>query len=202
MSAGAGGGGALEETCWRDEAWLRAFPLTALTVMDYFALSPFYQGVGCEHCLSEAQEPHLFVVERRAAQRGEGGRGAVQAVFYVMDSVVFQAPTVQAVLEGRLARCVHHLRGGFGALRELGTREGEGGQRPAAGAVGTAAPDLEWERKMDRMVGAVLQRYAAPDSRATPGKPGAPGAFPSAAAAPNDAGEAAPMEGIVEAGAS
>ena len=120
-------------------------------------------------------------------------------MFYIMDSVVFQAPTVQAVLEGRLARCVHHLRGGFGALRELGTREGEGGQRPAAGAAGTAAPDIEWERKMDRMVVAVLQRYAAPDSRATPGKSDAPAASP---AAPNDAGEAAPMEGVVEAGAS
>ena len=140
------------------------------------------------------------MVERRAAQGaggGEVGRGAVQAVFYVVDSVIFQAPTVQAVLEGRVARCLHHLRGAFGALRELGRGGGEGGgwgrERPV-GAPSAPAADAEWERKMDRMVGAVLQRYAS-DRKPPPAGQGAAGGA-AAEEDPVPTG-AAPMDGVV-----
>jgi len=144
------------------------------------------------------------VVERRAAQgagRGEMGRGAVQAVFYVVDSVIFQAPTVQAVLEGRAARCLHHLRGAFGALRELGGGGGGGGgggrgwgrERPV-GAPGIPTADAEWERKMDRMVGAVLQRYASGRKPSQAGRGAAGGVAAEEDPAPTGA---APMDGVV-----
>ena len=56
--------GGMEEdltgTLWRDDAWLASFPLTEVSALDYFALSPFYdsscaneesrrQGLGAGH---------------------------------------------------------------------------------------------------------------------------------------------------------
>lgn len=32
----------LSGVCWRDDQWLQFFPLTRLSALDYFALSPFY----------------------------------------------------------------------------------------------------------------------------------------------------------------
>lgn len=32
----------LEHVCFRDVAWLQSFPLTDESVLDYFAMSPFY----------------------------------------------------------------------------------------------------------------------------------------------------------------
>ena len=49
-----------ETICWRNQPWLLAYPLNSLTVLDYFACSPFYdsscnntelqlRGLGREH---------------------------------------------------------------------------------------------------------------------------------------------------------
>lgn len=39
----------LNHTCWRHDLWLASYPLTRATVLDYFALSPFYD----RNCLNE-----------------------------------------------------------------------------------------------------------------------------------------------------
>lgn len=39
----------LTDTVWRDDEWLRFYPLTVATVLDYFALSTFYDT----DCLNE-----------------------------------------------------------------------------------------------------------------------------------------------------
>lgn len=39
----------LTHTCWRHDLWLASYPLTRNTVLDYFALSPFYD----RNCLNE-----------------------------------------------------------------------------------------------------------------------------------------------------
>ena len=59
---------------------------------------------------------------------------------------------------------------------------------------GAPAADVEWERKMDRMVGAVLQRYASDRKPPPSAGKGAGGAAADEAPAP---GGAAPMEGVV-----
>ncbi len=33
----------LSHTCWRHDLWLASYPLTRTTILDYFALSPFYE---------------------------------------------------------------------------------------------------------------------------------------------------------------
>ena len=34
----------LTGTLWRDDEWLKYYPLTRFTVLDYFALSTFYEA--------------------------------------------------------------------------------------------------------------------------------------------------------------
>jgi hypothetical protein len=58
---------------------------------------------GPEFVLADAQEPHLFVIRRQL--RGAPGAAPVpQAVYYILDGSVYQAPTLEAVLSARLVR--------------------------------------------------------------------------------------------------
>ena len=58
---------------------------------------------GPEFVLADAQEPHLFVIRRQL--RGAPGAAPVpQAVYYILDGSVYQAPTLEAVLLARLVR--------------------------------------------------------------------------------------------------
>mmetsp|Transcript_3124 Transcript_3124/g.8474 ORF Transcript_3124/g.8474 Transcript_3124/m.8474 type:complete len:136 (-) Transcript_3124:250-657(-) len=124
----------LTKTCWRDETWLQLYPLTLVTVMDYFALSPFFAtSEGMDWVVTEVQEPHLFVIEKRPKAGADAREAAAPAaVYFVLDTVVYQAPTLHAVLGARLQRCLHGLRGSFSHVLQLKEMDGDNA-RPARG---------------------------------------------------------------------
>lgn len=97
-------------------------PLPAPTLLSILA-------PGIEYVLRDAQPPHLFVIcrQHRAAPSAPA---APQAVYYVLDGTVYQAPALHAALTNRMVR-----RGdGGGAMRGVtgvwGTDGWEACQRP------------------------------------------------------------------------
>lgn len=67
---------------------------------------------GPEYVLADFQEPHLFVI-RRQRRGAPGGTPVPQAIYYVLDGNVYQAPSVAAVLGARLERCLFSARRAF-----------------------------------------------------------------------------------------
>jgi hypothetical protein len=115
---------------FRHDDWLRAYPLTPNTVLDYFAFSQFYQrdslnerlkaagmdslaasatasrdpslrGV-CYVLLPTGSEPELFAIERRV--KGEGGSVAVLSTYYVIRGTVYQSPDLASLVLARVER--------------------------------------------------------------------------------------------------
>ena len=73
---------------------------------------------GPEYVLVAAEEPFLFVIARR--WRGApGAPPAPQAVYYILEGAVYQAPAVGAVLAARLVR---EVEGGGGVRAGGGER--------------------------------------------------------------------------------
>ncbi len=63
-----------------------------------------------EYELQDAQEPHLFVICR---QLRTAPRAVVkQAVYYILDGSVYQAPSLHAALSSRIVRDAPSLREG------------------------------------------------------------------------------------------
>ena len=130
---------ALAETCWNDPTWLALYPLTAVTAMDYFALSPFYRpGPELEYVVTEVQEPHLFVIRQQRRRGPDQAQPLASGVFFILDQVVYQAPSLHAVLRGRLGRCLHSLRASFEQVEKLQPGRGSGTGGAGAGAGGAA----------------------------------------------------------------
>ena len=132
---------ALAETCWNDPTWLGLYPLTAVTAMDYFALSPFYRpGPELEYVVTEVQEPHLFVIRQQRRRGPDQAQPLGSGVFFILNQVVDQAPSLHAVLRGRLGRCLHSLRASFAQVEKLQPGRGSGtGSAGAGGAAGAPA---------------------------------------------------------------
>jgi len=103
----------LAETAFKDEAFLGLSPLSKYNVLEYFSRSPFYAapGPGQEYVIVEEQEPHLYVIQKRA------DRKAV-AVFFILDGSIFQAPPLAAVLRARCDRFEHNMKKAFQSWRE------------------------------------------------------------------------------------
>ncbi len=81
---------------WRSRRWWRVCHRT---------LPP-----GMEYELQDAQEPHLFVICR---QLRTAPRAVVkQAVYYILDGSVYQAPSLHAALSSRIVRDAPSLREG------------------------------------------------------------------------------------------
>lgn len=146
------------ETSFRHDEWLRAFPLTPATALDYFAWSPWYepdcvnevakaQGLGpdaarhltgTEYALRRcAGEPRLFIVERR--RRTGVDECLPVGVYMILEGTVYPVPDMLALAGGRVARAAHHL-----ALSAAHARAhyeevaaGAGGGGAAAGGGGT-----------------------------------------------------------------
>ena len=107
-----------QSICWFDSVWLGQNELTVFNVLEYFKGSPFYAAPEKheEYLLVEKQEPHLYVI-RKLKQVGD--KKVTSAYFYVLDQVIFQAPTLEAVLKARMERCRYNLKALFTSAQEL-----------------------------------------------------------------------------------
>ncbi|PSC68914.1 mediator of RNA polymerase II transcription subunit 6 [Micractinium conductrix] len=158
----------LTGTCWRDDMWLGAFGLHHGNVLDYFALSPFYDracnneraflagkpraappamGEGVEYLLADSQPPHLFIL--RKLYRQSLGAITTLAFYYILDGAVYQAPSLQAALLARMQRCMYCIRGAFADMQQDLAPLGAGAEAAAAAAQASA---LERELKAGRDV--------------------------------------------------
>ncbi|KAF5833298.1 MED6 mediator sub complex component-domain-containing protein [Dunaliella salina] len=120
--------------------------LNQFSILHYFELSPFFdrtcnntlarqqghdpavpgalefvvpQG-GMEYVLELAQVPHLFLIRkhvRKGPDAAAPGALSTLAYYYVLDKVIYQAPTLHAVLSSRIRRCAWGLHQGFGKLQ-------------------------------------------------------------------------------------
>lgn len=122
----------LSEACFLDDNWIRAFGLSVHNVLDYFACSPFYdsscnneilraQNLGLEmladmpgveyRLLHTGHEPVLFVVVKQ--ERASKTVVRRQALYYILDKVIYQAPTLQRLIASRLTKSTNHLQRAF-----------------------------------------------------------------------------------------
>ena len=157
----------LEETAFKDDAWLGVNLLTKYNVLEYFSRSPFYvppTSVDEQYLLLEEQEPHLYVI-------GKQLRSKTLAVYYILDQTVFQAPSLCAVLGARTARCLHNLKHAFSCAQSLydplylgGSSGSEDHDATAAKAPqasvsfqpAATADKVEHERATERLMHAIL----------------------------------------------
>ncbi|KAL3511722.1 hypothetical protein ACH5RR_024439 [Cinchona calisaya] len=120
--------------CFRDQLWLNTYPLDRNLVFDYFALSPFYEWTcnneqlrlrsihpldmsnlskmtGTEYVLSEAMEPHLFVIRKQKRDGPE--KVTPMLTYYILDGSIYQAPQLCNVFASRLGRALHYISKAF-----------------------------------------------------------------------------------------
>lgn len=154
---------------FRDDAWLAAYPLNAVSVMHYFAFSPFYakdcinerikmQNVdasqsrymmGVEYVLKPTghEAEGLFVIER--VHRRSATDVAVLSVYYCLSGTVYQVPDLATLLGARAERAAHLLTKAIqgverlrsAALIEEGARSFHVGT--GGGGAGVADPGLD-----------------------------------------------------------
>ena len=124
---------------FRDDAWLALNPLTAATILDYFARSPFFrvgavldrevQSSSLEEDLQvpyattdccfacrpfgrEEEAAGTFSIERREY-------GVVTAVYACLRGTLVQAPPLRELIIARAGRASVHLSNALRTLREL-----------------------------------------------------------------------------------
>lgn len=120
----------LDEVQWRAPEWIRAYGLRTDNVLDYFALSPFYDRSsnnqvlrmqsafneqlqtrtdlqnelvkmkGIEFVLAIANEPDLWVIRKQ--ERSSPSDAKILATYYVVGDNIYQAPTTYSVLSSRI----------------------------------------------------------------------------------------------------
>jgi hypothetical protein len=126
---------AAEQQPFTDPHWLYYHgPLRRDNVLEYFAHSKFYDRRSCNEELRmqgalDVRQEHLagmrgvqylaeevpgpvpedpiFVI--RKVLRTDSGQPQVMDVYYVLQNMVYQAPTIFSVLNARLRRCAHML---------------------------------------------------------------------------------------------
>jgi len=127
----------LAAVAFLDDNWIRVNGLSAHNALDYFALSPFYdnrsnnevlrvQNLGLEllqtmkglefRLLATGREPVLFVVVKQ--ERISERRTNRQALYYILDKTIYQAPTLHRVLQTRLAKATNYLQNAFDELSQ------------------------------------------------------------------------------------
>ncbi|PJF19236.1 putative mediator complex subunit 6 [Paramicrosporidium saccamoebae] len=123
----------LAYVCFRDVAWLQAYPLTEASVLDYFSLSQFYERTcnnevlkmqarytdnaallsqlhkmtGTEFAVVRSTPPKLFVIAKQ--QRHSSDKVSVLSVYYILNGSIFMAPSLYAVVGNRITASLHHL---------------------------------------------------------------------------------------------
>jgi mediator of RNA polymerase II transcription subunit 6 len=123
----------LAYVCFRDVAWLSSYPLSEASVLDYFALSQFYERTcnnevlkmqarftdnaalltqlhkmtGIEYAVVKSTPPKLFVIAKQ--ERHSPEKVSIQNVYYVLDGSVFMAPSLQSIVSSRVTASLHYL---------------------------------------------------------------------------------------------
>ncbi|KND04822.1 uncharacterized protein SPPG_00525 [Spizellomyces punctatus DAOM BR117] len=136
----------LTQISWRDPAFLQHFGLGEHNVMDYFALSEFYdkssineqlrmqarfnelqtsqldkrQMTGIDYELLYAivnVQPSLFVITK--GMRRSPNNVDLLAAYYILDGTVYQTPDLHTLVSNRILTSLHHVQKLFdGALAD------------------------------------------------------------------------------------
>lgn len=80
------------------------------TSLIFLILNQSLMPAGPEYVLVDAREPYLFVI-RRQLRGAPGAPPTPQALYYVLDGSIYQAPPLGAVLSSRVVSC---QKGGAG----------------------------------------------------------------------------------------
>ncbi|CAN0411293.1 unnamed protein product [Ectocarpus sp. 12 AP-2014] len=152
------------------------------------------------------QPRRLFVIKKQV--RKSPSSVEVQAIYYIMEGVIYQAPTVQKLIKSRLNKFTHHLNNAFVELSKLAKLRDSGGgydwawqkeakdlqeKAEAAEGVGMAEEDRDAKAalklSMDNILMGLVEKYIDGDGE---GKQGKEGKEPTARGAKRKAdGEAA-----------
>lgn len=149
--------------CFRDDAFLQHYALANENVLDYFALSPFYERscnnelckmqrmdyshlldmVGIEYVLHASELPYLFVVRK---QRRESRDVATPLeLYYIIDGTIYVAPDALRVLVSRVEKSRFFAAQSLRALRPHATFSPEFGYHWDTDKTVTGVPKAEQE---------------------------------------------------------
>ena len=125
---------------FRDAAYLQRNVLSLHNVLDYFALSEFYDRTcnnalcvmqrvdlsqmvnmtGVEYVVFHAHEPSsLFVVRKQLRSSPELAEHLL--TYYIINGTVFQAPSLGAVLSSRILKSLHYARRALRSVEQHST---------------------------------------------------------------------------------
>jgi hypothetical protein len=125
---------------FRDAAYLQRNVLSLHNVLDYFALSEFYDRTcnnalcvmqrvdlsqmvnmtGVEYVVFHAHEPSsLFVVRKQRRSSPELAEHLL--TYYIINGTVFQAPSLGAVLSSRILKSLHYARRALRSVEQHST---------------------------------------------------------------------------------
>ncbi|KAG0078557.1 Mediator of RNA polymerase II transcription subunit 6 [Podila epicladia] len=129
---------------WRFQEWLIGMGgLNPENVLDYFALSPFWdpecnnavlrmqtqfnnlgemkqrlsEMTGVEFALVLDRYPHLFVIQKQRRQSPQQVKP--MAIYYVLHGNIFQCPDLQTVLSNRVLGSLHYVQSAFNEARVM-----------------------------------------------------------------------------------
>ncbi|CAM9588195.1 unnamed protein product [Ectocarpus fasciculatus] len=122
------------------------------------------------------QPRRLFVIKKQV--RKSPSSVEVQAIYYIMEGVIYQAPTVQKLIKSRLNKFTHHLNNAFVELSKLAKLRDSGGgydwawqkeakdlqeKAEAAEGVGVAEEDRDAKAalklSMDNILMGLVEKY-------------------------------------------
>jgi len=172
---------------FHDAGWLSRNPLTGDTILQYFAVSPFYSKdsinersrqsfldssqaallTGIEYRLRAGWEstPGLFVIERVLRKRSGTAihhqvSTAVLSVYYCLAGVIYQCPDLATLLSARIERASFHLAAAMEAYEAARGGTSAGGAAEAtttAGASQAALARITYDPRVDDLL-----RFSAP----------------------------------------
>ncbi|KAF9027569.1 Mediator of RNA polymerase II transcription subunit 6 [Haplosporangium bisporale] len=129
---------------WRFQEWLIGMGgLNPENVLDYFALSPFWdpecnnavlkmqtqfnnlgemkqrlsEMQGVEFALVLDRYPHLFVIQKQRRKNPQEVKP--MAIYYVLHGNIFQCPDLQTVLSNRVLGSLHYVQSAFNEARVM-----------------------------------------------------------------------------------
>ncbi|ODV89666.1 hypothetical protein CANCADRAFT_14293, partial [Tortispora caseinolytica NRRL Y-17796] len=121
----------LDEVSWRSPEWVRMNGLTTENVLDYFALSPFYDRTannqvlkmqqvtgslieqlrrmrGIEFVVAVAKEPELWVIRKQ--NRIGPDETIPLSTYFVANEIIYMAPSVYSVVSSHVLNLTKSLK--------------------------------------------------------------------------------------------